>query len=163
MLTDWARRAGGGTKALGGVTELGKNWIKRVCVHVMWRGPLSGFVLLWSSWLHVLLGVILSTKCPPPISTPSLFLPCEKTEQQPVLCADYSPWVLCLWMLARAMCCVVHIKSVSSVNTLSVYGGFMQAVSVCLRLHAENRLIQWFSSGMCVLWNSCSVWQPRLR
>ncbi len=64
MLTDRGRRVGGGrwgTKALGGVTELGKNWRKCVCVcschlkrSIEWFRP-SLVVLVTCAGLRVIL------------------------------------------------------------------------------------------------------------
>lgn len=70
---------------------------------------------------------------PPPSPPFSPFFPSVSSEQQPVLCSDCWVWVLCLWMLALAVCHVLLIlsPSVSSVNLLSAEKGFIWT-HVCL-------------------------------
>lgn len=115
MLTDWARRPGGGrwgTKALGGVTELGKNWIKCVCVFV-------------SS--EELYGVVLSLGCPGYMCWVEGYSKQWPHPHPFSLSPMWETWA------AVAMCHVLHILSLSasSENTLSVYVGFVQT-AVCL-------------------------------
>lgn len=105
----------------------GKNW--KNYVWAIRRGLMWGFVPLWSSWLHVQ-GWRLFWAHSDPFFLPPFycFLPCVRVEQQPVLYADCSVWVLRLWMLAVVMCHVLCIlsQSVSSVNTLSECVGFTE-------------------------------------